>query len=84
MRKILFCGMVIFIWDSSAPPVRPGKQRCVFDCKWTRLDIEWERQKDRKTKRHKRTKIINQSIMFFVFLSNDLQQISKLGSGKYA
>ena len=53
MRKILFCGMVIFIWDSSAPPVRPGKQRCVFDCKWTRLDIEWERQKDRKTKRQK-------------------------------
>lgn len=23
MRKILFCGMVIFIWDSSAPGVRP-------------------------------------------------------------
>ena len=36
-----------------APPVRPGKQRCVFDCKWTRLDIEWERQKDKKTERNK-------------------------------
>ena len=23
MRKILFCGMVIFIWDSSAPGYAP-------------------------------------------------------------